>query len=457
MRQSPGTPHTAKINTSRSSLESSTSCKANYEITLVTPMYGGGYIAGRIDTDHIIRESSIRGQLRFWWRATRGAKYTNVFDLRKHEIEIFGDTTLPSNIRVTVILKNDKEHSSKHNTMIFPKYALFFGNESNKSEALKTCGITFFLTINYKNSELKPEVEAALWAWINFGGLGSRTRRGCGSLYSPQFSPKREDIHNGQFMSWFEHELSMRDISELQPGTYREWPTLSRKMKVRTHSSSVNKNWHEVIEAYKLFRGRANKNNLKRSFWPEADSIRALTDTSHPKHKIPFPEEKEKLIAFPRAEFGLPIIFKFRKNDADVKNGIEQDPKDTELLPVDRERLTSPVILKPLAYSKTGAIGVIAVLNHPPLEEVELKQKGQRLKELKEGQYNSGQTLKHNGEGLLKKLKVKHRVVYKQNPLWKHGHTFYNSAIEAFLDSWEVRKFCQSTNFEQDKKHYKGK
>jgi CRISPR type III-B/RAMP module RAMP protein Cmr1 len=40
-------------------------------------MFGGGVVAREVDETHPIRETSIRGQLQFWWRATAGAKYAN--------------------------------------------------------------------------------------------------------------------------------------------------------------------------------------------------------------------------------------------------------------------------------------------------------------------------------------------------------------------------------------------
>lgn len=38
---------------------------------LITPMYGGGVKAGRVDCKMPIRASALRGQLRFWWRLLR--------------------------------------------------------------------------------------------------------------------------------------------------------------------------------------------------------------------------------------------------------------------------------------------------------------------------------------------------------------------------------------------------
>ena len=44
------------------------------------------------------------------------------------------------------------------------------------SEAVRV-GVTFELRISFETKD-KQEVEAALWAWETFGGLGARTRRG---------------------------------------------------------------------------------------------------------------------------------------------------------------------------------------------------------------------------------------------------------------------------------------
>lgn len=42
-----------------------------YEIELITPMFGGGVLTRENDPSFPIRPTSIRGQLQFWWRATR--------------------------------------------------------------------------------------------------------------------------------------------------------------------------------------------------------------------------------------------------------------------------------------------------------------------------------------------------------------------------------------------------
>ena len=38
---------------------------------LITPLFGGGVEAGKNDENIPVNGKCIRGQLRFWWRATR--------------------------------------------------------------------------------------------------------------------------------------------------------------------------------------------------------------------------------------------------------------------------------------------------------------------------------------------------------------------------------------------------
>lgn len=413
-----------------------------YSITLVTPMFGGGVKAGEIDNESPIRASAIRGQLRFWWRATRGAQFETTYELRKRESEIFGDADHPSQLKVWV---SGKPVSSKQR-MSFPKYALYSAGdevEEAKKKAICTVGYNFDLYIQCKDRNLKIETEAALWAWINFGGIGSRTRRGCGSLYCPNFSPPKTAVVANQFLSWFDKKLKEYDVKLLSIGESREWPTLSNRFKVRSHQSQVKQNWDEAIEAYRAFRRLANKgrqpNRPGRSHWPEADSIRAITGMRHPKHHERSPRNKPaNFIAFPRAAFGLPIIFEFKQKfdeDRDIPNAelkkrkwFEKEPYKTQLLPAGKDRLASPIILKPLACSLEESIGLIILLNQPPLKKLELQRIGRSNK------WSYGEK------------EVYPNLRYENNPMIDQNGTLYNSALEAFLNSEEADRFCQSTN-----------
>lgn len=207
--------------------------------------------------------------------------------------------------------------------------------------------------------DLWTEVEAALWAWVNFGGLGSRTRRGCGAVACKELAPK----DCGELSDWLKSFLQENPAD-------REWPTLAAACLIRRQSKSPIKSWNAVIELLQRFRqgvdvgrnqGRA-KNRPGRSRWPEPDTIRRATKQRLPKHARleDIPDD-----AFPRAELGLPIVFHFQEKG---------DPYDTVLYPDQkRERMAIPLILKPLALRSGEAVPLILRLQTPPLKGVDLR------------------------------------------------------------------------------------
>lgn len=189
------------------------------DIHVVTPIFGGGVVAGQNDPVTVIRGTTIRGHLRFWWRATRGAAFSNVQALKARESEIWGSASCPGQVHVRVKILTSGQtmrwanFPPNGNTPIpepnFPAYVLFpFAGRREHGQVIEqpaqcTSGVCFQLTFsirdNHLQAELKKEVEAALWAWINFGGVGARTRRGCGSLYCAKYSPAQEHIPNQQY------------------------------------------------------------------------------------------------------------------------------------------------------------------------------------------------------------------------------------------------------------------
>ncbi|UJM28510.1 type III-B CRISPR module RAMP protein Cmr1 [Bacillus sp. FSL M7-0307] len=396
-------------------------------IHLVTPMFGGGPQSNSIDQDRPIRESAIRGHLRFWWRATRGAVCKNANELSKREAEIFGHTEQASQIQVVThyekdeVKRNSKVFFKKKNHP-FPRYVL--SNMKDETPYLMKAQFSLNIRLSKKTTDfelIKKEVEAALWAWINFGGLGSRTRRGCGSLYCKQFSPYNKRTKS-QLEKWFEQKLLEYDIQ--LPVSSREWPTLSREFKVQAFPSSMISSWQSVIQTYETFRRRSNPNKKRgRSCWPEADTIRLLTGKAKSGHHIPYPKEKPfKYQAFPRAQFGLPIQFRFAPKDSG------KDPDPVTLLPKGKDRLASPLILKPLAINQKESVGMVMVLQQPKIEALSLLGDRKPLPDVTDEQ------------------SIYPTATYSNNPLQDESGRTHSSAIQAFLHSKEVQTFCQKNH-----------
>ena len=51
------------------------------EISVITPLFGGGAEPGVADLLAPVRASSIRGHLRFWWRACKCANFATADEL----------------------------------------------------------------------------------------------------------------------------------------------------------------------------------------------------------------------------------------------------------------------------------------------------------------------------------------------------------------------------------------
>jgi len=351
-----------------------------YNIQIITPIFGGGVKASENDPLTPIRPSSIRGHLRFWWRATRGAKYPTVAELRQREGEIWGRTEEPSKVAIVMEIKNQ---GKKYPCAYFPEdknfprfeknhppYALF-PFQGNKRDGIPpancTSNVSFELKLNHPKN-ICYDVEAAVWGWTNFGGISARTRRGCGSLYCRELSPERKSIS-----LWY--ELSLKAFG-IEPSGTRDWPTLPYRFLVRdNNSSNAMQEWTDVVGIMQTFRqgqgvGRnpgSSPNRPGRSRFSEPESIRHATQKRSTRHaRMPaIPND-----AFPRAELGLPIVFHF-------KDQREGDPGDTELYPIvndqEKTRMSSPLILRPLVCKNGEVLQMIMRLNAPGLEKVVLK------------------------------------------------------------------------------------
>jgi CRISPR-associated protein Cmr1 len=246
---------------------------------------------------------------------------------------------------------------------------------------------------------LWPEVEEALWAWVNFGGIGSRTRRGCGALFCRDFAPPTTE----GLAEWYK-----RFVPASTPT--RRWPTLPQFPLTRAEPQEPLMVWNRLIGLYRCFRqgeDLARNPGPGRSPYPEAETIRRITRRRMRKHE----PQKDMPDGFPRAELGMPIVFHFKDED-------KGEPPTTTLYPFvegrTAERMASPLILKPLALAQGKAIPLILCLSTPGILAVELQdEKKQCLTPAHAVPVRSS------------------RFAAKGSPL--HGRSDVGSAVEAFM------------------------
>ncbi len=340
-----------------------------YEIELITPMVGGGASAGEFDPRFPIRPTAIRGQLRHWWRLIYGLSLGE--GMWRREEEIFGSTEFPSPLGVRAEVSPIKEWVEP-STISTPslKYILFPSIENNQKLAKE--GLSFRLDLTWENEDSlgkrraaqnkcrardkKPrlddriaspdqEIDLATRAWLTFGGVGARTRRGCGAL----FVKKSTVAWNvGDAESWLRQFLQPRSGIEkilcLQP------------------PMNCLDAWRCVAETWKSFRqpGPARRGEPRRRF-PEAETIRRATGRRS--HRGRAFTEEEIPNGFPRAELGLPIIFQFKDTSDPEATTVNRSGTDTTGRPF--QRMASPFILKPFATGKDQAIPIIVLARRP--------------------------------------------------------------------------------------------
>jgi CRISPR-associated protein Cmr1 len=343
------------------------------EYQLITPLYGGGVKPTEADPVTVVRATEIRGHLRFWWRARQGGKFnSSLAEMKKEEDTIWGKAYKKGErmisqeqvIQITVdvdssrrgepvkpfIITEKRRPKSVNN---IPGYAAF-PLQPDRDELRKRdphipdvrSGVSFTLTISFPEGR-REDVEAALWAWETFGGIGARTRRGFGALHLLKIdgvSYTKQPFSNN-VKEWINEKL----IAFVEPGVPpANIPHLSRGAQLAvTSADNVMRVWKRLIDKLNSFRQAGRPG---RSVWPEAEAIRAISSG-----KGSDDEDSPHSQKFPRAALGLPIIFHFKD---------DSDPEDTTLKEAGEkmERFASPLILRPFLCRDNRAVGLILLL-----------------------------------------------------------------------------------------------
>ena len=369
---------------------------ATLHCQLVTPMYGGGVKAHTVDKDMPVRVSAIRGQLRFWWRLL--AKHSPNNDLWKQngkplrvmEAEIWGgidDNVKASKVflRVNDVQKltvdpwakytinpNNGQYRSlpDYESWANVPYVLFpaqgkrpGGADAEPPHELAKAGLNWQLHLSFSpaiTDVQRQQVWEALRWWANFGGLGARTRRGLGAIQLNKVTGMGSPANL------------------LTPVSAQEAQQAGCQLLLRASQNDAYAAWQSAIKKLQEFRqlplvarneGK-ERNRPGRSKWPEPDAIRRLTRRNATNHEPTHPAGN----LFPRAAFGLPIIFHFQG---------QGEPGDTSLQPIINDtrldRMASPVILRPFMNKDKKWAAAALLLPHAHINNLMLDLSGTKI------------------------------------------------------------------------------
>lgn len=344
---------------------------ATYEVHLLTPIFGGGVVAGQPDPELPIRTREVLYQLRFWWRILKIAdlRRRGVPDqLRKEETELFGwrgerrsrvhaviewRATPRSQWMSTWVRCNDPDNDRRLNYALWNQLTRDKGCSRFRWDRPAFRWRLELVDPATGQGQQKRELEEALRWWASFGGLGARSRRGMGAVQVMLMG----DAQRGALLHSVQEEEATAAGCTL-------------KISPESFDDPVAALGYGISKLYEFRQGNpeGRRRRYGRSNWPEPDAIRRLA--GHWAHRHEPSHTAGNL--FPRAAFGLPIQFPFKcgvdeiierdestgksKYIRDVRrieleNGdpsrLKGEPTTMQLVPKGQDRLASPLILRP--------------------------------------------------------------------------------------------------------------
>ena len=139
--------------------------KITFTCETITPMF----LAGADGSTPELRAPSIKGALRFWWRALNG--HLSLKELKEQEGEIFGNTEQRSRVMIRVL---QKQLDTKLQQVLVHRDSGFRKEAFTEKQA--------FDIVLGMPKELELEIKNLFVLVCALGGFGNRCRRGFGSI-----------------------------------------------------------------------------------------------------------------------------------------------------------------------------------------------------------------------------------------------------------------------------------
>lgn len=296
----------------------------HYRIT--TPMFLGEADAKSVDAK-IFRNASYKGALRFWWRATQWGKFLSeagrdvraaLSELHKKEGELFGlasdgENSKQSCVRIRSTIEGAERNSNGSISSL--SYLLGQGLYHFKNGVLREyisggdIHVTLVFDAKAADADIQS-VERAAIALGLFGGLGSRSRKGLGSLSLQSITHTDGKEESFIKLSDIETFIGKLDFPEIAEPPLTALSKASRIV-VTGKDSSASRALKAVGDEMQLYRSYGRRNDRSGQHEVNGKPARQNFKDDHDfVHKAL--SENKKLISLPeRAVFGLPHNYFF--------------------------------------------------------------------------------------------------------------------------------------------------
>jgi len=156
--------------------------ESKYELEVISPLIMKGA------EKYELRAPSLKGVMRFWFRAMMGCLVSDTKALYEIESSIFGGQDKKSD--VTIKIENQNLTIVK-DLQFYKKYPYLLFAYREKQKELENCikeNSSFTVSVYTKDKVQQDIVKAAFELISLFGGFGERTRRGFGSVMLKGFT-----------------------------------------------------------------------------------------------------------------------------------------------------------------------------------------------------------------------------------------------------------------------------
>lgn len=266
------------------------------DLEALTPIYKGGSTTEQIDEGRPFRAPSIRGALRYWWRAT--SAIPNTHELYKQERALFGgvhgEDPIASAVSVAVLTQQSTPGRQPANK----SYAFGLMTDETKGAAqnrLAHNNATGKLRVEWRDTNAGKEIQRALKAWLLFGGIGGRSRRGAGSVWWKEGLDRPETVED--YIAAWQSLIPRRSSAP--------WPSLKGSvMLVGPSKPSADAAWKEGLDGMRDVRA-----SRQADVRPNFVHVRG-SDLLVWKGQDYIPIARRQNFTSRRAALGLPIPFK---------------------------------------------------------------------------------------------------------------------------------------------------
>lgn len=184
--------------------------KLEFTLQTISPLFLNG---GSSKQPDLLRAASIRGQLRYWYRAFKGVSFPNTSALFSEEEKIFGSTAIGSPVTIRLYADSEAEIASVPMLPHRSVNGIGEGGNPSRAEAIVDMSDIHLQFVTRPGVRFPLDFLKALATWQLVGGVGKRSRRTFGALQHHAWQAS-EDASFFKPLRWWDKPLGRNSVDD---------------------------------------------------------------------------------------------------------------------------------------------------------------------------------------------------------------------------------------------------